>query len=52
MSIMVVSIRQDKSKANWFKAGHGFACSEPNIWDDFGVYEKPMKKQFAFLQNL
>ena len=38
------------SKTSWpIAAGHGcIACSEPNFWDDFGVYEEPMKKQFAY----
>lgn len=38
------------SKTSWpIQAGHGcIACSEPNFWDDFGVYEEPMKKQFAY----
>lgn len=35
------------SKTSWpIQAGHGcIACSEPNFWDDFGVFETPMTKQ-------
>ncbi|WP_104696794.1 MULTISPECIES: hydrogenase small subunit [unclassified Helicobacter] len=38
------------SKTSWpIQAGHGcIACSEPNFWDDFGVYEEPMKKQYTY----
>ncbi|STP12511.1 Ni/Fe-hydrogenase small subunit [Helicobacter mustelae] len=34
------------SKTSWpIQAGHGcIACSEPNFWDDFGVFETPMLK--------
>lgn len=34
------------SKTSWpIQAGHGcIACSEANFWDEFGVYEEPMRK--------
>ena len=37
-------------KISWsIQAGHGcIACCEPNFWDDFGVYEKPMNNAFAY----
>lgn len=38
------------AKTSWpVEAGHGcMACSEPNFWDDFGVYEEPMRNEYAY----
>lgn len=38
------------NKSSWsIQAGHGcIACCEPNFWDDFGFYEKPMNNNFAY----
>lgn len=38
------------NKTSWsIEAGHGcIACCEPNFWDDFGFYEKPMNNIFAY----
>lgn len=37
-------------KVSWsIQAGHGcIACCEPNFWDDFGFYEKPMNNAYAY----
>ena len=37
-------------KISWsIQAGHGcIACCEPDFWDDFGVYEKPMNNAYAY----
>lgn len=37
-------------KISWsIQAGHGcIACCEPDFWDDFGFYEKPMNNAFAY----
>lgn len=41
------------AKTSWpVASGHGcMACSEPNFWDEFGVYEKPMANIFAYTKN-
>ena len=38
------------AKTSWpVQAGHGcMACSEADFWDEFGVYEEPMKNIFAY----
>lgn len=37
-------------KISWpIQAGHGcIACSEANFWDEFGVYEEPLKKGLKY----
>lgn len=41
------------SKTSWpVAAGHGcIACSEPDFWDNYGVYELPMNNEFSYRDN-